>query len=253
MYIRYCPTCHNKLQYKSLPRFNQANKLNKSCYTCAIKARSNNIEWKNNLKKAKLIIKNNKVVVEKIKKPNGNIGKTRSQECKNNISKSLMNRKLTIEHKQNISKATKNRTFTPEHIQKLRNAQTNMYYTKETRLKMSQSRLQYMNNNPSKYTSSKSEIEFLNILEQIYNIKIIRSFLLEDRIFDGKYNDIIIEIDGEYWHNQKRAIINDEYKTSLVYKNKYKLLRIKLNSCKEIDNTLIKYKSELDKCFYKPS
>jgi very-short-patch-repair endonuclease len=216
-------------------------------------------------------------------------GRKLSKQHRLNISKSRKGKPLSIQHKLNLSKSLINHPYHPHKTEQSRqnslNAIAPYKFTKNSKTmlgkhfseehkrkigtanklsllgkkmpeyvkeKIRQKRILYMQTHPSKF-HSKSETVFLDKLEQIYNIKITRNFLIENRIFDGKYNDTIIEIDGEYWHNQKQAIINDEYKTSLVYKNNYKLLRIKLNSCKEIDNTLIKYKQELDKCFYKPS
>lgn len=51
---------------------------------------------------------------------------------------------------------------------------------------------------------SKMETNILNLIEQKLNITIERQFeiLYEHRIykFDGKYNDIVIEFNGDYWH-----------------------------------------------------
>ena len=77
----------------------------------------------------------------------------------------------------------------------------------------------------------------MNVKEK--NIEFITPFVLENKIFDlyiPKYN-VIIEVDGCYWHSknvqindmnkqQLRRWKNDRFKENLLNKHGYKLIRV---------------------------
>ena len=96
---------------------------------------------------------------------------------------------------------------------------------------------QYISGN-TKSTNTKPEQEFKKILET-ENVEYIQSFYLENKIYDfflPTYN-ILIEIDGIYWHGkgisddmlnetQLKNRKNDKLKNKIAKNNNYKLIRI---------------------------
>jgi len=60
------------------------------------------------------------------------------------------------------------------------------------------------------------------------NINFKQQFRIENKCYDfylPNYN-ILIEVDGRYWHNRNDSIINDKYKNELAKRYNYKLVRI---------------------------
>ena len=98
------------------------------------------------------------------------------------------------------------------------------------------------------YTSN-SERLFLDIMEAVYNIKIERQFSLNGKYYDGKLNNILIEIDGAKWHRSKKQKENDLLKEEIAKQNNYEIYRIKLNSIQEIPEAIHKNKELLNKIF----
>jgi very-short-patch-repair endonuclease len=109
---------------------------------------------------------------------------------------------------------------------------------------------QLNNNEISKikfFKSSNIEIEFFNVLRFYFGNSIIHSFELEHKIFDFKLGKkILIELDGEYWHNFEQSKINDKLKNEIALKNGYVLIRISDKNINDLDN-LIKIKKLYDK------
>jgi len=75
-------------------------------------------------------------------------------------------------------------------------------------------------------------------------------FYMNDKIIkaDFKCNNIIIEFDGDYWHNKKDVIRKDKIKNKFFENNNYKILRIKENDYnknkQEIINKCLKFIKE---------
>ena len=88
--------------------------------------------------------------------------------------------------------------------------------------------------------SSKPETEYFNILKYFYGSNIKKGFTLEGKFYDFiLYNKILIEFDGDYWHNLLKNKINDEIKNNIALKNNYIIFRIKESESKDI-NMIIK-------------
>lgn len=111
----------------------------------------------------------------------------------------------------------------------------------ETRLKL------------SKNSISKTEILFGDYIENEYEIKIERQFLLCGRVFDIKYKNILIESDGSHWHKSSDAKRIDKIKNRLAAENGYTLLRFKLDREKDIYKKWNQIKSILDRYLLKDS
>lgn len=123
----------------------------------------------------------------------------------------------------------------PETIEKLREATTNRL-------------LRFWSEGGLHGINTKPELLVQKLLKK-NNIEFITPFVLENKIFDlyiPKYN-LIIEIDGCYWHSknikvenmekqQLRRWKNDQFKNNLVKKNDMKLIRIWED---EIDETTL--------------
>jgi len=96
---------------------------------------------------------------------------------------------------------------------------------------------------------SKSEALLFDKLEHLYNVIIERQHYLSYRTYDGKYKKFLIEIDGKKWHMSNKSKANDKFKMQIAQNFGYQLIRIKLNSCKEIDTVLNKNKDLFDRIF----
>lgn len=120
--------------------------------------------------------------------------------------------------------------------------------TDEAKKNMSQARVRYMESHKS-CGKSNSETQFLDALERLYNIRIQRNVSIQNRVFDGRYKNIIIEVDGDYWHSLPKSILNDQYKNLLVEESGLTILRIRLNDVKDINQVLTDRKTEFDKSF----
>ena len=80
---------------------------------------------------------------------------------------------------------------------------------------------------------SKSATKFLDIVEQELKITIQREFPITNRLFDGRYKNFLIEVDGSYWHRTKRQLANDKIKEGLAKQAGFTLLRIPVRRLNE--------------------
>jgi len=94
---------------------------------------------------------------------------------------------------------------------------------------------------------SKSEIEFGNILRYYFGRKNVKKqFLLENKYYDFiLFNCILIEFDGDYWHDKENHKLNDIIKNKIAKKHNYILLRLKWSERKNI-NFLVELKKIID-------
>lgn len=86
-------------------------------------------------------------------------------------------------------------------------------------------------------TKTKLEIEVEKILKR-FNAKYIFNYRIENKFFDFKIDNlnVLIEVDGEYWHNKDVVVKNDIYKNNLAEKHCFKIYRIKESELKNIKN-----------------
>ena len=96
-----------------------------------------------------------------------------------------------------------------------------------------------------KYLPSKSSQQFLDKIEMMFSCKIDREYKLQYggkpnqvRYYDGKFKNVLIELDGTYFHSTKKAQKNDTFKAHLAERFRYEVLRFELNSVSEIDRVL---------------
>lgn len=105
--------------------------------------------------------------------------------------------------------------------------------------------LQILRLQKNKSRISKSCAKFLDALEKIWNVKIEREFSLDGRLFDGKVENLLIEIDGKFWHQLPIQIKIDEKKNRIAKNHKYKLKRFEINRESDIPKTLNQIKFQM--------
>jgi hypothetical protein len=120
-----------------------------------------------------------------------------------------------------------------EHKKKIGESQHGRKRSLETRVKMRKKRIEYMAVHP--FTKkSKSATRFLNELELIWNVKIIREFVLGGRYFDGKVGNLLIEVDGSYWHTLPKIIKISKQKECIAKENGYELKRFSIDTERDV-------------------
>lgn len=115
---------------------------------------------------------------------------------------------------------------------------------------------------------SKKETSILNLIEHVFNIKIERQFCIKHNnkiyLFDGKYKNIIIEFNGDFWHCNP-ALYNesffhpikqqyardiwqfDDFKNNEVAKD-YKIFIIWENELHDTDGIINRFELYLQNC-----
>jgi very-short-patch-repair endonuclease len=179
------------------------------------------------------------------------IGNKRKSSTKHKISKKLKGRKFSDEHKEKLSKAKKGKGLKYFFVKKygiiawekhcdenLRGknhpqfgltGETAIAYGRklsdDTKAKISKARLNYLE--VYKPYMSKPERTMEKVLKD-NNIKYMRQIRIENKLFDFYLPDhnVIIEVDGRYWHNLENAKENDKIKNSICKSNGYKIIRV---------------------------
>jgi very-short-patch-repair endonuclease len=88
------------------------------------------------------------------------------------------------------------------------------------------------------FRPSYTENIILKKLEKFLNIKIERQFFLNGRYFDGRYKNILLEVDGVFWHSKTKDLINDHEKDKIARMHGFKLIRLRISSLKDINNVI---------------
>ncbi len=103
-----------------------------------------------------------------------------------------------------------------------------------------------IDSNLRKGIRSDEEINFSYILEYYFGEKNIEpQFKLERKVYDFLlFDKLIIEYDGNYWHEKEVALKNDEIKTEIAIRNNYEILRVKGSERKNI-SVLIEIEDKL--------
>lgn len=94
---------------------------------------------------------------------------------------------------------------------------------------------------------SKSSTLFLNNIEKLFGITIEREYRLNHRYFDGKFNNILIEVDNSYWHKNTQK--NDLYKDNIALNNGFTIIRCQVESIKQVPQAIEQYKESIIKAF----
>lgn len=236
--MRYCKGCGKEISKRGKTG------LCKSCFPHSIEFRK------------KISIANtNRIMSEKtrIALLKVNIGKVLNEKTKLALLATHLGKSTNEEIKSKISHALIGRVVSEETRKKMSIAFTGRKHTSKTKEKLRAAHLLYCKNNSNHCGISKSCTSFLNAIEQHYGIKIQREYTLDGRLFDGKWNNILIEVDGSYWHDPREhgdgVWINDNWKSIIAAKNGFELLRFTVNDIKQVNEVLSSYKDDLDKIF----
>ena len=140
--------------------------------------------------------------------------------------------------KENMSKAHFGKTLGPQSI--------------DHKNKIQQGRIKYYKEHSEEAKGwkmvSKAETKFFNEIEKKYKVSIFRQFVLEGKIFDGLYKNILIESDGKYFHQNKE---NDELKNKIAIDNGYEIFRFEINDVREVERKIKFYENVLNLLFKK--
>lgn len=106
-------------------------------------------------------------------------------------------------------------------------------HTHKTRLKLSKLAAERMARNKNTFKPSKIETQILDELECALGITIERQFIIHDdywgsKVYDGRWRQMLIEVDGMFYHRLARQVTNDLIKSHLARKNGFRLHRINI-------------------------
>lgn len=147
---------------------------------------------------------------------NGFRGKHHSEETRDKISKLMIGRTISDETKRKLSEAGRKRK-----------------HTDEEKRKISEARIVYMKQHPTKFISA-SATKFLDVLEKLFGVKFEREYELGGRLFDGRNENLLVEVDSAYFHNLERVRKVDILKNTIAKDNDYKLVRFNIDNMKEV-------------------
>lgn len=84
--------------------------------------------------------------------------------------------------------------------------------------------------------NSQIELDFLNVLKFYFGKSVQHSFDLDNKNFDYKLGkNILIELDGEYWHSKEDVKNNDIIKNKIAKDNGFILIRVNDKHVKKIE------------------
>lgn len=222
--IRKCPICNSIILYKHEKTFIRACENNTKCISCVGKlSKHDNFRGHHHTKES------NRLKSEKMK--GIGYGRKLSDETKLKISinkKGQASRTGAV-----LSQKTKDKIRESVLARKYK-------HSDETKQKLREQTIRLRKENPTKGIS-KSETQFLDILQEILNIKIERHYEITTKEYDGRYKNILFEVDGEYWHNKTHHKENDVTKNDLANANGYILFRFIVNEVSEINNRVLEY------------
>lgn len=92
--------------------------------------------------------------------------------------------------------------------------------------------------------TSNIELDFYFILKWYFGNNVKHHFKIEDKIYDYLVENLLIELDGTFWHKENSVIKNDKYKNKLALKYGYNILRIKEENINDV-SLIIKIKKIL--------
>lgn len=173
-------------------------------------------------------------------------GEDKALEQKSKRSLAMHGKKHRITKKYDLTDERRNEL--KEWMKQIRLKRPKLKHSEETKNKIKES-CKSAYKNRKRYCSSKSELAFLKKCEDLFSINLERQFELGNRFFDARYKNILIEVDGKYWHKYDKVNLNDELKEQIAQQNGFKLYRFEINGIKEIDNKISLYHDTLNEIF----
>lgn len=162
-----------------------------------------------------------------------------SEETKQKISLIHKGRKLTKEHKKKLSEAHKGKKVNITWGDKLSKALKGKKKSNEVKAKMSLAKLGTRQSEKTKEKRKQAAIKFYknnptSIEVKLYaelekrNVNFVKQHLIYGFIVDAFVPslNLVIEADGDYWHNRKDIKKRDKIKNGALTKYGYKMLRI---------------------------
>ena len=222
---RKCPICQGDIIYKNKWVYNRAMIKNTKCCRC----------------------------VGKLAKHDNFRGHKHTDECNHKRSEKMKGygagRHLSEETKKKVSQSKKGQQgrlgaiLSEETKDKIRQSVLSKHFkhSDETKKMLKELSTRLRKENPTRGVS-KSATEFLNQIEELIGQKIAREFLLGTKEYDGQIQNILIEVDGNYWHSHERHKINDSEKNALAKASGYTLFRFAVNELSEIPQKIEEYR-----------
>ncbi len=276
MWKRNCPNCNKEISYSNRCNWNRGNRTDSLCYDCANetrKGRKRTDEQKKLISQKTKIAMEDPIVKQRFLDSYTDENRKKRSESTKQQMKDLKSNKEKYKTWVSLQSESKERYWKKMdeskkrfHLDSLNNGRDIRWNKPNSRYEMSQQMLGNKNHFYGKKhsqktieklresttnrllrfwkdgglhgTNTKPELLTQNILKK-NNIEFITPFVLGNKIFDlyiPKQN-VIIEVDGCYWHSkginidnmnkqQLRRWKNDRFKDNLVKKNNMKLIRI---------------------------
>lgn len=241
VYTRNCPKCNRTISYTgkyALYSRNVANKRNYSCRRCFSSGKNNSFYGKTHSPKNKRLFAINAKMLH--------TGRKRTDATKHNISVGIKNsnhaeimRSEVVRNKlrKSNSESSKRMWKDLDYRKKTLDGRIGYKHSEKAKQCMRKSRINYLKTCPFQL-QSKSATMFLDELEKLNGKKIGREFELDGRFFDGKIDNILIEVDSDWWHSTQKQKRIDEQKNLIARNNGYELKRFVVNSTKDIPGVL---------------
>ena len=168
-----------------------------------------------------------------IKKSIASIGKKKSPESVEKMRRSLTGRKLSDKHKNKIGEGIiKSKKYREGRLKLI-----GIRHSEEHKRKISSSlKLAYATGKkiptyPAQKISKPHRL-FIHLFEQEFGIKLKKEFRINDGVRSRFYDchipgtNILVEVDGTYWHSRPHQIKIDAEKNILAQKNGFVLIRV---------------------------
>jgi len=220
MWNRNCPKCGKEHIYKTERNLLDAEIKQRICRSCSKTGRTLSDETKSKMRQSHLGEKN--IMWKKHHTPE-TIEKIRKLSHFN-----MLGKKHSVETKRKMSE--NNVGFKGRH------------HSNATRLLMKKKRVEYLSKSLSR--TSKSATKFLDELETRWASKIQREVPIGGRVFDGKVGNLLIEVDGVFWHSTPEQKEIDAEKDSIASQHGYRLSRYIVNKESDIPGVLQKIRGE---------
>jgi len=159
---------------------------------------------------------------------------THSEETKKKISKALKGKPRSEEHARNISEALKGHHHSEETKQKISETRKGYRHSEEMKRRLSEARMAYLASGKMKRKDTSIE---LKIEQELKNQSIpymkqapVEKIALVDFLLPNK---IIIQCDGDYWHNLPKVKKRDMNQDFGFWFKGYKIFRFSESEIKK--------------------
>jgi very-short-patch-repair endonuclease len=92
---------------------------------------------------------------------------------------------------------------------------------------------------------SRSANAFLKRIEEVFAVSLEREFRIGRKSFDAKYMDVLIEVDGRYWHNHPDIMRKDKLKEAIAKENGYRVYHFQVDTISDVPIQFLRYYKQL--------